>query len=152
MVEALSAAVEQLPADKPRYLMGVGDPWTIVTAIGLGVDMMDCVLPTRLGRHGTALTGAGRLAVKASRFSRDGGPLDPDCSCGVCQHHSRAYLRHLFNVGEPSAGRLVSLHNLAWTGALVQRARQAVIDGRLGDLRAEIAATWPRRAARAANG
>jgi len=139
---ALEAAIGALPADRPRYLMGVGDPWTVVKAIGLGVDMLDCVLPTRLGRHGTALTGAGRLAVKAGRFARDAGPLDPQCKCRVCRRYSRAYLRHLFNVGEPSAGRLVSIHNLAWLAELVDRARQAVVAGRYPELDAEVSATW----------
>ncbi len=141
-LEALAATVAELPPDRPRYLMGVGDPWTVVAAIGLGVDMCDCVLPTRLGRHGTALTHAGRLAVKAGRFAEDAGPIDPGCKCGVCRRHSRAYLRHLFNVGEPSAGRLVSLHNLAWLGDLVERARQAICCGRFDDLQREVAATW----------
>lgn len=143
---SLAAAVDELPADRPRYLMGVGDPWTVVAAIGLGVDMCDCVLPTRLARHGTALTGTGRLAVKASRFARDDAPLDPACSCPVCAVHSRAYLRHLFNVGEPSAGRLVSLHNLTWLAGLVGRARQAVVAGRFAELEREVTATWAPRA------
>jgi queuine tRNA-ribosyltransferase len=143
---ALAAAVGELPADKPRYLMGVGDPWTLVAAIGLGVDMCDCVLPTRLGRHGTALTGAGRLAVKAGRYAKDPSPLDPDCKCKVCGLHSRAYLRHLFNVGEPSAGRLVSLHNLFWLAGLVGRAREAVAAGRFSELQGEVSATWAPRA------
>jgi queuine tRNA-ribosyltransferase len=139
---ALAAALEELPSGQPRYLMGVGDPMTVLAAMGLGVDMFDCVLPTRLGRHGTALTSAGKLAVKASRYATDVSPIDPHCPCAVCGRHSRAYLRHLFNVGEPSAGRLVSLHNLYWLGALVQRARGAIAEGRLAQLQAEVATTW----------
>lgn len=139
---ALAAAVDALPAGQPRYLMGVGDPWTVMAGISLGVDMFDCVLPTRLGRHGTALTSGGRLAVKAGRYATDASPIDPDCACPVCQRHSRAYLRHLFNVGEPSAGRLVSLHNLAWLADLVSRARQAVTERRFAELQAQVAATW----------
>ncbi len=142
MLAAVDAAVQRLPAGSPRYLMGVGDPAALIAGIGLGVDMFDCVLPTRLGRHGTALTSAGRLPVKAGRFARDPSPLDPTCSCPVCGRHSRAYLRHLFNVGEPSAGRLVSLHNLSWLADLVGRARQAVLDGTFGELSAEVARTW----------
>ncbi len=142
MLAAVDAAVQRLPPDCPRYLMGVGDPAALVAGIGLGVDMFDCVLPTRLGRHGTALTSAGRLPVKAGRFARDASPLDPTCNCVVCGRHSRAYLRHLFNVGEPSAGRLVSLHNLSWLADLVGRARQAVLDGTFGQLSAEVARTW----------
>ena len=144
MLAAVDAAVQRLPADSPRYLMGVGDPAALIAGIGRGVDMFDCVLPTRLGRHGTALTSAGRLPVKAGRFARDASPLDPTCNCAVCGRHSRAYLRHLFNVGEPSAGRLVSLHNLSWLADLVGRARQAVLDGTFGELSAEVARTWGR--------
>jgi queuine tRNA-ribosyltransferase len=142
MLAAVDAAVRPLPQDRPRYLMGVGDPAALVAGIGLGVDMFDCVLPTRLGRHGTALTSTGRLPVKAGRFAKDASPLDPACSCGVCGHHSRAYIRHLFNVGEPSAGRLVSLHNLAWLADLVGRARQAIIDGTFREMSSEVARTW----------
>lgn len=139
---ALSAALAPLPPEKPRYLMGVGDPYTLVRAVSLGVDMFDCVLPTRLGRHGTALTGAGKLAVKAGRFATDRGPVDPDCTCAVCQRYSKGYLRHLFNVGEPSAGRLLSLHNLAWLFAFVRRVRDAVLAGALDQLEAEVAERW----------
>jgi queuine tRNA-ribosyltransferase len=146
MLAAVDVAVQRLPASSPRYLMGVGDPAAIIGGIGLGVDMFDCVLPTRLGRHGTALTSAGRLPVKAGRYARDASPIDPTCRCSVCGRHSRAYLRHLFNVGEPSAGRLVSLHNLAWLADLVGRARQAVLEGTFSELSAEVAGTWARSA------
>jgi queuine tRNA-ribosyltransferase len=142
MLAALAAALRCLPGNAPRYLMGVGDPWGVVEAIGLGVDMFDCVLPTRLGRHGTALTSLGRISVKAGRFAADPSPLDPGCACRVCSRYSRAYLRHLFNVGEPSGGRLVSLHNLTWLSALVARARRFVAEGRFGELQKEVAATW----------
>jgi queuine tRNA-ribosyltransferase len=144
---ALAAAVAALPADKPRYLMGVGDPASLMMGIGLGVDMFDCVLPTRLARHGTALTSTGRLAAKASRYATEDAPLDPGCGCPVCARHSRAYIRHLFNVGEPSAGRLVSLHNLAWLSQLVERARQAVLDGSFATLAGEVAEVWRPRVA-----
>ena len=139
---ALSACLWPLPSCRPRYLMGVGDPLTLLRAIALGVDMFDCVLPTRLGRHGTALTSSGKVAVKAGRFACDAGPIDPACGCEVCRRYSRGYLRHLFNAGEPSAGRLLSLHNLAWLFCLLKRAREAVLAGRLGELVEEVAATW----------
>jgi len=142
LVGALDVAVGGLPADAPRYLMGVGDPATMMSAIALGVDMFDCVLPTRLARHGTALTGTGKLAVKAARQASDSTPIDPGCSCPVCTRHSRAYLRHLFNVGEPSAGRLVSLHNLAWLDALVAGARQAVLEGRFAAFHQAVDSVW----------
>jgi queuine tRNA-ribosyltransferase len=142
LLAALAAALSELPAGQPRYLMGVGDPWTVMAAIGLGVDMLDCVLPTRLGRHGTALTSGGRVAIKAGRFARDPSPLDAECPCRVCRRHSRAYLRHLFNVGEPSAGRLVSLHNVAGLTGLAARARQAIVQGHFALLQREVMAAW----------
>lgn len=142
---ALEASIGALPSDKPRYLMGVGDPWSVLTAISAGADMFDCVLPTRLGRHGTALTAAGRFSVRAARCADDRGPLDPQCGCSVCGRHSRAYLRHLFNVGEPTASRLVSLHNLAWLTALVDRARTAVRDGTMPAMVEEVARVWHRQ-------
>jgi queuine tRNA-ribosyltransferase len=142
MLPALAAAVAHLPADRPRYLMGVGDPAGLLESITLGVDQFDCVMQTRLGRHGTALTGAGKLHVKAARHGGEDEPLDPDCRCGVCARHSRGYLRHLFKVGEPTASRLVSLHNLAWTFALLARAREAIAAGTLAALRAEVLAAW----------
>jgi queuine tRNA-ribosyltransferase len=139
---ALAAAVSRLPADRPRYLMGVGDPVALVEAVALGVDMFDCVLPTRLARHGTALTASGRIQVKGSRFAREPGPLDPACGCGVCARYSAGYLRHLLMVGEPTGGRLITLHNLAWTLALVARVRRAVGERRLAGLRREVAEAW----------
>jgi queuine tRNA-ribosyltransferase len=139
---AVSASIANLPASRPRYLMGVGDPVSLVQSIGLGVDMFDCVLPTRLGRHGSALTTSGRLHIKAARFAKDDSPLDPVCGCPVCRRHTKAYLRHLYNVGEPTAGRLVSLHNLAWLIGLVARARQAVLDGQFATLCNEVVGVW----------
>jgi queuine tRNA-ribosyltransferase len=139
---ALQASTENLPATSPRYLMGVGDPVSVLGAIGLGADMFDCVLPTRLGRHGSALTSGGRVHLKAARFAKDDSALDAGCNCPVCARHSRAYLRHLYNVGEPSAGRLVSLHNVAWLTGLVARARRALLDGRFGALCDEVVSVW----------
>ena len=142
MLPALEAALDELPKDRPRYLMGVGDPIGLVESIALGVDMFDCVLPTRLARHGTVLTTAGRFQLKNAVNARDEGPLDPSCRCPVCARHSRAYLRHLLQVQEPTAPRLLTLHNVTWTLALVGRARQAIFDGTLGALRDEVAAAW----------
>ena len=142
MLPALAAALEHLPADRPRYLMGVGDPAALVEAVALGVDQFDCVMQTRLGRHGTALTSTGRLNVKRAEFVTSDAPLDARCECEVCAVHSRAYLRHLFQVAEPTASRLVSLHNLAWTLSLMRRAREAIIAGRFAELRREVLAVW----------
>lgn len=142
MLPALAAAIAELPTDQPRYLMGVGDPASMVEAIGLGVDQFDCVLQTRLGRHGTALTGEGRLNVKRAEFIASEEPLDPTCGCMVCRIHTRGYLRHLFQVGEPTASRLVSLHNLAWTIDLMSRTREAIVAGTFGSLRRRILEVW----------
>ena len=142
MLPALGAAVSMLPVDRPRYLMGVGDPISLLEAMALGVDMFDCVLPTRLARHGTALTGSGRYQLRGARYATDDRPLDPDCPCRVCARYSRGYLRHLAVVGEPTAGRLLSIHNLAWLLGLVEQARQAIRTGTFAALRASVAATW----------
>ena len=104
--------------------------------------MFDCVLPTRLARHGTALTGAGRYQVRAARHLADDGPLDPACRCRVCARFSRGYIRHLLLVSEPTGGRLLTIHNLAWLLALVARARAAIRRRTLAALRAEVAAIW----------
>ena len=142
MLPALAAALEHLPTDRPRYLMGVGDPASLVEAVGLGVDQFDCVLQTRLGRHGTALTTAGKLNVKRAEFALSDEPLDPTCGCGVCRRHTRGYLRHLFQVGEPTASLLVSLHNVAWTISLMANMRRAIIEGRFQKMRAEVLSVW----------
>ncbi|HLI52727.1 MAG TPA: tRNA guanosine(34) transglycosylase Tgt [Acidimicrobiales bacterium] len=139
---ALDAALAHLPEDRPRYLMGVGDPLSMVEAVARGVDMFDCVLPTRLGRHGTALTDGGRAQVKASRFAVESAPVDPACGCPVCARYSAGYLRHLLLAGEPTGGRLLSLHNLHWTLRLVARIGEAIENRRLDRMRAELAATW----------
>jgi len=142
MLPALDATTGVLPEHLPRYLMGVGDPVAMVEAIGLGVDMFDCVLPTRLARHGTILTSEGRLNLRNARFVRDGGPLDPACGCSVCATWSRGYLRHLLAVQEPTSQRLLTLHNVHWTLGLVNAARTAIVEGRLDALRAETLAIW----------
>ncbi|MBV8388080.1 MAG: tRNA guanosine(34) transglycosylase Tgt [Acidimicrobiia bacterium] len=144
MLDALDACVDELPADQPRYLMGVGDPVGLVEAVARGVDMFDCVLPTRLARHGTVLTADGRLSLKAAARRDDDRPLDPTCACPVCKRWSRAYLRHLQMTGEPGSARLVTIHNLSWILGLVERMRSAVEAGTLATLRAELADTWCR--------
>ena len=142
MVPALAAAIEHLPADRLRYLMGVGDPASLVEAVGLGVDQFDCVMQTRIGRHGTALTSSGKLHIKNAVHARSDAPLDDRCSCEVCARHSRGYLRHLFQVGEPTASRLVSVHNISWTLQLMDSMRQAIAAGTFADLRREVLAIW----------
>jgi queuine tRNA-ribosyltransferase len=142
MLPALEAAVRGLPGDRPRYLMGLGDPLGMVDAVARGIDMFDCVLPTRLARHGTLLTSEGRLNLRNRRFADDAGPLDPDCGCPACARWSRGYLRHLLSVAEPTAPRLLTIHNVSWTFALVDRIRAAIADGSLAGLRDDVAQQW----------
>jgi queuine tRNA-ribosyltransferase len=142
MLPALDAVTEHLPADQPRYLMGVGDPVGFVEGIARGVDMFDCVLATRLGRHGTILTSAGRLNLRNAAHARSPEPLDDRCSCEVCGRWSRAYLRHLLMVQEPTAARLLTIHNLHWCLELMRRAREAIRAGRFEAFRTEIGAVW----------
>jgi queuine tRNA-ribosyltransferase len=142
MLPALAAAIEHLPADQPRYLMGVGDPASLVEAVALGVDQFDCVMQTRLGRHGTALTSTGRFQAKAARNAELDEPLDKRCPCEVCARHSRGYIRHLLQVGEPTASRLLSIHNVAWTIDLMHRMRAAIADGSFDMLRKEVLDVW----------
>jgi queuine tRNA-ribosyltransferase len=118
-----------LPADKPRYLMGVGTPLDLIEAVAHGVDMFDCVLPTRNARKGTVLTSRGRLVVKNAKYARDPRPLDPDCDCSTCTGFSRAYIRHLFSVGEILGMRLASLHSLAFLLGMMRSMRAAIADG-----------------------
>lgn len=142
MLPALAGALEELPPDRPRYLMGVGDPASLVEAVGLGVDQFDCVMQSRLGRHGTVMTSEGRLQLKNLRHADSDEPLDATCSCEVCRRHSRGYLRHLLQVKEPTVARLLTWHNLAWTLALMDRMRTAIAAGTFDALRREILAVW----------
>jgi queuine tRNA-ribosyltransferase len=142
MLPALAAAIEHLPTDRPRYLMGVGDPASLVEAVALGVDQFDCVMQTRLGRHGTALTSTGRFQAKAARNAELDEPLDATCPCEVCARHSRGYIRHLLQVGEPTASRLLSIHNVAWTIALMDSMRSAIGAGTFESLRRSVLDVW----------
>ena len=142
MLPALAAALAGLPDDRPRYLMGVGDPASLVEAIALGVDMFDCVLPTRLARHGTLLTDAGRFNVKRVANARDQGPIDETCPCPTCARYSRGYLRHLLQVGELSAFRLLTLHNVSWLLRFVARTADAIREQRLAAWRSEVLEVW----------
>ena len=127
--EMVNAAMPHLPADKPRYLMGVGTPEEIVQYVAQGVDMMDCVLPTRAARHGLLFTSEGRLTIKNARYAKDEGPLDPRCNCCVCGRYSRAYLRHLYASNELLAQVLNTVHNLAYYLDTMRRVRQAIKAG-----------------------
>jgi queuine tRNA-ribosyltransferase len=142
MLDALGITVAELPAGRLRYLMGVGDPVGMLEAIACGVDLFDCVAPTRGARHGTAWTTSGRLSLRAAANATDDRPIDEQCSCHTCRRWSRGYLRHLLTVGEPSVLRLVTMHNLAYMFDLVRRARRAITDGTFVALRSETAAAW----------
>ena len=133
MVDAVEWAAPMLPADRPRYFMGIGDPDGILDVIARGIDMFDCVLPTRMGRTGTALTSHGRLNLRNARFARDPRPLDERCGCPACTRFSRAYIRHLVNQQELLGLRLLSLHNLRFLLDVTLGARSAIEDGRLAD-------------------
>jgi queuine tRNA-ribosyltransferase len=135
--ELLEGVVELLPADRPRYLMGAGYPDDIVRAVGLGVDMFDCVLPTRNGRTGTAFTSGGRVVIRNARYRADSAPLDPGCGCPTCRNFSRAYLRHLFIAGEALGPRLLTLHNVYFYQSLMKQIRAAIQAGEYG--------VWSRR-------
>jgi len=144
MLEALEVTVPLLPVDRPRYLMGVGDPVGMLESIALGVDQFDCVAPTRAARHGSMWTSTGRINLRNAKFARDIEPVDSACPCATCARWSRGYLRHLLAVGEPTAWRLLSIHNLTFVLGLMAEARSAIARGSLDQLRAQTAAIWDR--------
>jgi len=135
MWEGVARHAPDLPREKPRYLMGVGTPEDLLAGIAAGVDMFDCVLPTRCARNGLLFTSRGRLTIRNARFADDERPLDPGCRCYTCRTFSRAYLRHLFRSGELLALRLHTLHNLEHYLTLMQGARTAIAEGRFGGFR-----------------
>ncbi len=139
MLHMAEAALEEIPEDAPRYVMGLGTDAELLAMVALGVDMFDCVLPTRLARNGTALTAGGRLSLRQARHREDLRPLEPGCPCPACEGgYSRAYLRHLFQAGEILAHRLVSLHNLTHLGTLMAEARRAIAAGSFASFRAGV--------------
>ena len=138
VMEAMTAvSVAELPADRPRYFMGLGTDTELLAMVGLGIDMFDCVAPTRLARTGTAMTPDGRLPLRRAAYRDDHRPLVEGCPCAACTRFSRAYLRHLFVAGEILGHRLVSLHNVTHVSALMAGARQAIADGRFDSFRAD---------------
>lgn len=126
MHEVMDACSDLLPADHPRYIMGIGTPEDLVEAVWRGYDMFDCVMPTRNARNGMLFTSQGRVNIKRKQYEQDQGPLDPACSCYVCRNYSRAYLRHLFRSGEILASMLNTHHNIAWYLSLMGRIREAI--------------------------
>ncbi|MBM4020809.1 MAG: tRNA guanosine(34) transglycosylase Tgt [Planctomycetes bacterium] len=141
MREALAATVPWLPSDRPRYLMGVGQPQDIVMAVGLGIDMFDCVLPTRCGRTALVYTFQGPLKLKNACHARGQGPLEEGCPCLACRH-TRSYIRHLFLAGEMLGPVLASIHNLTFYQRLVTRLREAIVAGRFAVVARELLAAW----------
>ena len=137
MFDVISDLTPQMPADKPRYLMGVGTPEDLIEAVSHGVDMFDCVLPTRNGRTGQAFTSRGKLNIKNARWVRDRRPLDEDCRCLVCRRHTRAYLRHLYSAGEMLASILLTHHNLAFFLDTMRSVRQSIRSGDFPKFRRE---------------
>jgi queuine tRNA-ribosyltransferase len=137
MMEVLDFTVPELPADKPRYLMGVGSPDALLDGAIRGIDMFDCVLPTRIARNGTVMTSKGRLVVRNAVHARDFGPLDDNCSCYTCQNYSKAYIRHLLKADETFGIRLTTYHNLHFLLEMMRGVREAIKEDRLLDFRNE---------------
>jgi queuine tRNA-ribosyltransferase len=139
MDEMVAYTTSLLPDDKPRYLMGVGMPRDIIAAVKAGVDMFDCILPTRMGRTAMAFTDEGLIRLRNAKFAKDERPIDPACSCACCRNHTRAWLRHCFSIDEMLGPRLVSLHNVHYYGRLMKELRTAIREDSLGKV-----TTWPK--------
>lgn len=137
MYKMIDYSVKYLPFDKPRYLMGVGSVDSILEGVLRGVDMFDCVLPTRIARHGALMTSAGRVNIRNQKYERDFRPLDAECDCYTCRNYSRAYLRHLFKCNEGLGMRLLSIHNLRFLTKLMEDIREAIKNDRFGDFKDE---------------
>lgn len=142
LAEMLDITAPLLPRGRPRYLMGVGSPEDLIEAVYRGVDIFDCVLPTRLGGHGTLLVPTGKLSIKNAAFARDWEPVQAGCDCFTCRHHSRAYIRHLIKADENLGARLCSIHNLRFLVRLMEEARTAITHGRFTAFRQEFYEQW----------
>lgn len=137
MYEVLDFLAPRMPADAPRYLMGVGTPEDLIEGVNCGVDMFDCVIPTRNGRTGSAFTSRGKINIRNAKFADDGGPLDPGCGCSVCTRYSLAYLRHLYQAGEMTAAILISHHNVYFFLDTMRRVRESIRSGTFQAFRKE---------------
>ncbi len=144
MTTVLGFTVEHMPADRPRYLMGVGLPEDILTAVEMGIDMCDCVIPTKYARSGVLFTRVGRLRITGGSYRKDGFPIDSDCDCLTCRHHSRAYLHHLFRNRDPLSQTLATIHNLHFYLGLMSQARQAITEKRFSAFKRETLALYQR--------
>jgi queuine tRNA-ribosyltransferase len=145
LYEVVEYTAPLLPADRPRYLMGAGMPDDLLECVARGIDLFDCVLPTRNARNGQLFTRAGRLNVKNARYAEDLAPPDPDCGCYTCRRFSRAYLRHLFMAGEMTAATLNTIHNLFFYLDTMRRIREAIVFGTFEKLRQEFRETFSRQ-------
>lgn len=137
MYRILDYITPKLPDHKPRYLMGVGEPLDMLEAVANGIDMMDCVQPSRIGRHGTVFTKYGRLVVKNAKYAEDPRPLDEDCDCYACRNYTRGYIRHLFKANEMLGQRLATTHNLHFLVKMMKQAREAILEGRFEEFKSE---------------
>lgn len=137
MYEVLNYTTPLMPENKPRYLMGVGSPDDLIEGVIRGVDMFDCVLPTRIARNGTAMTSRGQVVIKNAKHREDFTPLDPECDCYTCRNYTKAYLRHLFKENEILSARLLTYHNLHFLLKLMEDVRESILNDRLLDFRKE---------------
>jgi len=142
MMRAIEVTEPHLPADHPRYAMGLGTPAQLVELVARGVDMFDCVLPTRVARNGTAFTHRGSISIKAGAYKADFRPIEEDCLCFACRHFSRAYLRHLLNVGEILGLRMLSVHNTSMYLRVMAETRAAIANGTFGEYRRNFAVNY----------
>lgn len=138
MHKILAKIAYKMPSSKPRYLMGVGTPLDLILAIDSGIDMFDCVMPTRVARNGNLFTWQGKVSIKRAEYKEDSSPLDPDCDCYTCKNYSKAYLRHLFMNGEILASRLNTIHNLYFYTKLMEKSREAILQGRWTQFKQEV--------------
>ena len=136
MYKMIDYAVKYLPEDKPRYLMGVGDPIDLLERVARGIDMFDCVLPTRLARHGNVFTRHGRINIRNAKYKEDFTPIE-DCDCYCCKHYTKAYVRHLIVANETFGARLLSIHNIRFLVKLMEEIRESIKDGRFIEYKEE---------------
>ncbi|MCX5641689.1 MAG: tRNA guanosine(34) transglycosylase Tgt [Candidatus Omnitrophica bacterium] len=142
MNELVSYTAQLLPAEKPRYLMGIGTPLEIISAVGAGIDIFDCTFPTHIARNGSGLTGRGKIIIRNSTYREDSGPLDPDCACFVCRKYQRGYLRHLLNTKELTVLYLITYHNLYFMQNLMRRIQAAIGKGKFLEFQKEFGEKW----------
>ena len=145
MYDVMDFMLDKYPVDVPRYLMGVGSPDCLIEGVRRGIDMFDCVLATRIARNGTAMTSRGKIVVRNSKYKEDFTPLDPECGCYCCRNYTKAYLRHMVNVGEMMGGMLLSLHNITFLTKLMRGMRQAILDGCFQEFTEEVYAKYGSR-------